>query len=51
MSNTSEIKLVYLVVRYGSVIGAYFKQEDAMQVVSASINKGHVCDLIIKPVL
>lgn len=43
--------LVYVVVRYGQVIGCYKNQEDAMQVVSTSIAKGQICDLLVKPML
>lgn len=43
--------LIYCVVRYGQLLGCYSNQDDAMQIVSTSINKGMLCDLIIKPLL
>lgn len=52
MSNTTEkSQIVYCAVRYGQILGVYANQEDAMQVVSTSVAKGQLCDLIIKPVL
>ena len=43
--------LVYCVVRYGQLLGCYSSQDDAMQIVSTSVAKGQLCDLIIKPLL
>lgn len=44
-------QVVYVVVRYGQVVGCYSSQDDAMQVVSTSIAKGQLCDLIVKPLI
>ena len=43
--------LVYCVVRYGQIVGCYAKIEDALQIQKVSIEKGAVCDLIVKPLL
>lgn len=54
MSESSKVEktiLVYCVVRYGQIIGCYRTQNDAMQVVSTSVAKGQLCDLIVKPLI
>lgn len=51
MTKEVENPLVYVVVRYGNVVGVYRNQQDAMQVVSTSVAKGQICDLLIKPLM
>lgn len=52
MTNPIEkTSVVYIVVRYGNIIGVYSSMENAAQVVSASIAKGQVCDMVIRPIL
>lgn len=56
MSNTNKIQdaqnaqVVFVVMRYNTIVGVYSKMEDAMQVASLSIAKGQVCDVITRVV-
>ena len=43
--------LVYCVVRYGQIVGCFSNSVDAMQVVNASISKGQLCELVVKPLI
>lgn len=47
----SNVQIVYIVERYGQIIGVYSNQTDAVQVQSLSIAKGQLCNLIVKPVI
>lgn len=47
----SNVQIVYIVERYGQIIGVYYNQTDAVQVQSLSIAKGQLCNLIVKPVI
>lgn len=44
-------QLVYCVVRYGQLVGCYKEMNDAVQVQTLAIQKGQICDLIVKPLL
>ncbi len=44
-------QVVYIVQRWNNIVGVYSKFEDAAQVTTASVAKGQVCDIIIKPVM
>ena len=43
--------LVYCVVRYGQIIGCYAQIDDALQIQKINIEKGAICDLVVKPLL
>lgn len=52
MEKKSEIiPLIHCVVRYGQIIGCYAKMEDASFVANTFIQKGQLCDIIVKPLL
>lgn len=41
-------QVVYIVTRWGQIVGVYGKFADASQVAQVSIAKGQVCDIITK---
>lgn len=43
--------LVFIVMRYQSVIGVYKNRRDAFDVCDLYINKGQICDVICKPLM
>ena len=51
MEKENKTILIHCVVRYGQIIGCYAKMEDAIQVVNNSVQKGQICDLIVKPLI
>lgn len=51
MKNETTTQLVYCVIRYGQLIGCYAEMSDAVQIQRASIAKGQICDLVVKPLL
>lgn len=44
-------ELVFIVMRYQSVIGVYKNRRDAFDVADLYINKGQLCDVICKPLM
>ncbi len=44
-------ELVFIVMRYQSVIGVYKNRRDAFDVCDLYINKGQICDVICKPLM
>lgn len=51
VASAENAQLVYIVQRWNQIIGVYGSFESASQIVSASVAKGQVCDIIIKPVM
>lgn len=49
--NQIKTELVYCVVRYGTLLGCYRDFQDAVQLQNVSIQKGQICDLVVKPLL
>lgn len=47
--NENATILIYIVERYGQIIGCYDNQQDAVQIQSVMIAKGQICNLIVKP--
>ena len=43
-------QLVYIVTRYGNIIGVYADMQDAQQVQMTFIQKGQICDLLVQVV-
>lgn len=48
--NTNGI-LVYIVERYGQILGVYDNQDDAVQIQKLSISKNNFANIIVKPLI
>lgn len=43
--------LLYIVERYGQILGVYDNQEDAVQIQKLSIAKNNFANIIVKPLI
>lgn len=48
LNENTPAQAVYIVTRWGQIIGVYSKFDDAAQVAQTSIAKGNVCDIVTK---
>lgn len=51
MSTERKNEFVYLICRFGQVVGCYRNQEDAVQVLNQYLSNGQTADFIVKTLL
>lgn len=50
-TETKKNEFVYLIQRFGQVIGVYRTQSDALQVLNQYLSNGQTADFSVKPLL